>query len=212
MPTELILLSNIPGVGAEGDRVHVADGYARNYLLPRRLASPPQAADARRLEALRKIRAAREAEERSSAEELVRRLQSVVCTIEMPSAQKGKIFGGVTAAHITEKLAQQGFVVDRKQIKLERPIHSPGEFSLTVHPHHDVTATLKVVVTTAPAATDASKPSRPTSKKSHPPERGQRPAVTEPASKQGKSTPAPASGSTERKPARKTSSAAKKSS
>ena len=204
MSTEVILLSNIPGVGAEGDRVRVADGFARNYLFPRRLASLPEAASARHLETLRKIRTAREATERAGAEELARRLKALVCTIPMPSAQEGKIFGGVTAAQIVETLAKQGLVLDRKQIKMDRPLHSPGEFSVTVHPHPDVAATLKVVITATDVAVAATKSSRPSGKKVHRAEREQRPVAHASASVAEKPT--------DQKPAKKIHKTVKKSS
>ena len=204
MPTEVILLSNIPGLGAEGDRVRVADGYARNYLFPQRLASLPEAASARHLESLRQIRVSREVAERARAEELAHRLKGLVCTIPMPSAREGKIFGGVTAAHIAETLAKQGLVFDRKQIKMDRPIHSPGEFSVTVHPHPDVTATLKVVITPTDVSLAAPKPSRPSGKKVHRVEREQRPVPSSSASVAEK----PA----DREPAKKLHKTVKKSS
>ena len=147
MPQEVILLTNIQGLGAEGDRVSVADGYARNYLFPQRLASSPEAASAKRIEQLKKIRSEREAGERKNAESLAKRLANVTLNIAMPSAQAGKVFGGITAAQIAEQLTQQGFVVDKRQVKLERPIHTPGDHSVTVHPHADVNAIIKVVVT-----------------------------------------------------------------
>ncbi len=147
MAQDVILLTNIRGLGAEGDRVNVADGYARNFLIPRRLASAPEAASAKRIEQLKKIRAEREAVEKKGAEALAKRLNNVTLTIAMPSAQEGKIFGGITAAQIAEQLKQQGFALDKRQIKLERPIHTPGEHSVIVHPHADINATIQVVVT-----------------------------------------------------------------
>ena len=145
--TEVILLTKVHGLGAEGDRISVNAGYARNYLLPQRLAAMPQDASAKRLEQLGKVRAEREADDRKMAEDMAKKLRNVVLTVPMPSAQPGKIFGGVTTTQIAELLVPQGFTIDRKQIKLERPIHSPGEFSVNVHPHPDVTVAIKVIVT-----------------------------------------------------------------
>jgi large subunit ribosomal protein L9 len=143
---EVILLTNIQGIGAEGDRVTVSGGYARNYLLPRGMVSLPLAASAKRMEALKKIRVQREALERKDAEEMAKRMKSVVCNVTMSSAQEGKVFGGVTVSHLMELLEKQGFRVDRKQIKLENPIRSPGDFLIPIHLFTEVVAEIKVVV------------------------------------------------------------------
>lgn len=169
MPTEVILLHNIPGLGAEGDRVRVADGYARNFLFPARLASPPEAASARRLEALKRIRAGREATERKAAEDLAKKLKGLVLTLALPTAQEGKAFGSVTAADIAEEAVRRGLVVDRKQMELERPLHAAGEYTVKVHLHPEIVVPLKIVVTaeevSAATAGPAEKRERPGGKK-----------------------------------------------
>lgn len=149
MNTEVILTKNIPGLGAEGDKVAVARGYARNYLLPRGLATLATAASVRHIELLKKKRAEREAAEKTAAEEMAQRIGRLTCTLTVKTGQDGKMFGAVTAGDIAEYLAREQFAVERKQVALEKPIQVIGEHHVAIHLAHGVTAQLKVVVVPA---------------------------------------------------------------
>lgn len=145
--TEVILTSSIVGLGAESDQVKVAAGYARNYLLPQRLAIPVTAANKRRLEALRQRRAEREAHELNTMAELAKSLQKLVCVIKVKTGEDGKMFGAVTSGMITDELKTQFDVsLDKKKIHLEHPIRTLGEQEIELHLHPDVKGTLKVRV------------------------------------------------------------------
>lgn len=145
--TEVILTSNIVGLGAESDQVKVAAGYARNYLLPQGLAIPLTAANKRRLEALRQRRAEREAHEFNAMNELGKSLQKLICLIKVKTGDDGKMFGSVTSGTIADELKSQfDILLDKRKIHLELPIRGLGEHEVEMRLHHDVKATLKVVV------------------------------------------------------------------
>jgi len=145
--TEVILTSNIPGLGAESDQVKVAAGYARNYLFPQRLAIPLSAGNKKRLEALRRRRAEREAQEYNTMTELARSLQKLICVITVKTGEDGKMFGNVTSGTIADALKTQfDIALDRKKIHLEKPIHTLGEHEVEMRLHPEVRATLKIRV------------------------------------------------------------------
>lgn len=142
---QVILTSNIVGLGAESDQVTVAAGYARNYLLPRGLAIPLTAANKRRLEVLRQRRAEREAQEYNTMCELARSLAKLVCVITVKTGDDGKLFGSVTSGTIADALKTQFDVaLDKKQIHLEQPIKSLGEYEVELRLHPEVKGVLKV--------------------------------------------------------------------
>jgi large subunit ribosomal protein L9 len=151
--TEVILTSNLVGLGAESDQVKVAAGYARNYLFTHGLAIPVSAANKRRLESLRQRRAEREAHELNSMNELASSISKIVLKITVKTGADGKMFGAVTAGTIADELKHQCDVtLDRRKIHLEQPIRSLGEHEVELRLHADVKSTLKVrVETTAPA-------------------------------------------------------------
>ncbi len=158
MKTEVILTQNIVGLGGESDQVKVAAGYARNYLLPQRLAIPVTQGNKRRLEALRQRRAEREAHEFNTMTELAKGLSKLVCVLKVKAGEDGKMFGAVTAGMIADELKHQFDVsLEKKKIHLEHPIKTLGEYEIEMHLHADVKATLKVRVesTTPAAATSA---------------------------------------------------------
>ncbi len=145
--TEVILLKNIVGLGAESDQVKVAAGYARNYLFPQGLAIPLSAANKRRLEVLRQRRAEREAHELNTMTELAASIGKLVCKITVKTGEDGKMFGSVTAGTIADELKHQfAIALDRKKIHLESPIRTLGEHEVELRLHPDVTAHLKVLV------------------------------------------------------------------
>jgi large subunit ribosomal protein L9 len=145
--TEVILTSNIVGLGAESDHVKVAAGYARNYLLPQGLAIPLTAANKRRLESLRQRRAEREAHEFNTMNELGKSLQKLICLIKVKTGDDRKMFGSVTAGTIADELKSQfDLSLDKRKIHLEQPIRNLGEYEVEMRLHHEVKATLKVIV------------------------------------------------------------------
>ena len=145
--TEVILTSNIVGLGAESDHVKVAAGYARNYLLPHALAIPVTSANKRRLESLRQRRAEREASDLNTMTDLSKSLQKLVAIIKVKTGDDGKMFGTVTNGMIADELKHQFDVtLDKKKVHLELPIRTLGEHEVALHLHADVKATLKIRV------------------------------------------------------------------
>jgi len=143
--TEVILTSNIVGLGGESDQVKVAAGYARNYLLPQGLAIPLTAANKRRIEALRQRRAEREAHELNTMTELSKSLSKLICVLTVKTGEDGKMFGTVTSGMIADQLKTQFDVtLDKKKIHLEQPIRALGDHEIELRLHHDVVTTLKV--------------------------------------------------------------------
>lgn len=159
MKTEVILTSNIIGLGGESDQVKVAAGYARNYLFPQGLAIPVTQANKRRLEALKQRRAEREAHEFNTMTELAKGVTKLICVIKVKTGEDGKMFGTVTAGMIADELKHQfDITLDKRKIHLEHPIRAVGDHDVELRLHHDVNATLKVRVestTPLPAAAEA---------------------------------------------------------
>lgn len=148
--TEVILTSNIVGLGAESDQVKVAAGYARNYLFPQRLAIPLTQANKRRLEVLRQRRAERESHEFNSMSELAKSLAKLTCVVKVKTGEDGKMFGTVTAGMIADELKHQFDVtLDKRKIHLDHAIHVLGEYEVELRLHTDVKGTLKVLVESA---------------------------------------------------------------
>ena len=147
MKTEVILTANIVGLGAESDHVKVAAGYARNYLLPQRLAIPLTQGNKRQIEALKQRRAEREAHEFNSMSELAKGVAKLICIVQVKTGEDGKMFGSVTAGTIADHLKQQFEIsLEKRKIHLEHPIRTLGEHDVELRLHHEVTATLKVRV------------------------------------------------------------------
>ena len=143
---EVILREDVPNLGLRGEVVKVADGYGRNYLLPRKMAM--QATDANKA-VIQQMKAAaerRSASEKAQAEELVTRLDPVVLSFTRRAGEQGHLFGSVTSADIAAELATQGFEVDRRKIQLGEPLKSLGEFKVAIRLHRDVTARVTVKV------------------------------------------------------------------
>jgi large subunit ribosomal protein L9 len=149
---EVILKEPVDNLGNRGDVVKVAPGYARNYLLPRKLALAVTEGNKRQIEAERKRALAREAEERGGAEALAARLSHVEVVVARRVGEKDTLYGSVTSADIVEALGRQGFDLDRRKVQLADPIKSLGEFSVPVKLHRDVTAQVKVLVVKEEAA------------------------------------------------------------
>jgi large subunit ribosomal protein L9 len=144
---EVILRDHVDNVGKRGDVVKVADGFARNYLLPRKLALPATEANKQWIARERKMAEAREAEERVAAEAVADRLVALDLQIARKVGENDTLYGSVTNADIADLLKQKGFDVDRRKILLPDPIRSLGESHIPVKLHRDVTAQLKLTVT-----------------------------------------------------------------
>jgi large subunit ribosomal protein L9 len=143
---EIILKEPVDNLGSRGDVVKVADGYARNFLLPRNLALAVTPGNKRQIEAEKKRAAAREAEERTGAEALAARLAQAEVVVARRVGEKDVLYGSVTSGDIADALARLGFEVDKRKLQLAEPLKALGEFSVPVRLHRDVTAPVKVLV------------------------------------------------------------------
>jgi large subunit ribosomal protein L9 len=143
---EVILKEDVDKLGHRGDVVKVADGYGRNFLLPRKLAMQATEANKAVIEQMKNAAARRSATEKAQAEELVIKLEPVVLSFTRKSGEAGHLFGSVTSADIAAELATMGFEIDRRKIQLAESLKSVGEFTLAIKLHREVTAHIKVQV------------------------------------------------------------------
>jgi large subunit ribosomal protein L9 len=143
---EVILKEDVVNLGHRGDIVKVADGYGRNFLLPRKLAMQATQANKAVVEQMKTAAARRHATEKALAEQLVIKLEPVVLSFTRKSGEAGHLFGSVTSADIASGLEAKGFEVDRRKIQLDEPLRSLGEFSVAIKLHREVTAHVKVQV------------------------------------------------------------------
>ena len=143
---EVILREHVDNLGRRGDVGKVAAGYARNFLLPRKLALPVTEASRRQIERERDKAEARDAEERSGAEALAQRMGAVDISIARRVGENQTMYGSVTSADIAQALASKGFDVEKRKIQLADAIKSIGEHTVPVKIHRDVTADVKVKV------------------------------------------------------------------
>ena len=150
---EIILRKTVDNLGRRGEIVTVANGYARNYLLPRQFALPVTDANRRQVEREREAAEVREADDRKAAEVLADRVAAVECVIARRVGETDTLYGSVTSADLAEHLESQKFVIDKRKIQLEEPIKKLGEFTVSVALHRDVTAELKVKIVKADTTT-----------------------------------------------------------
>ena len=143
---EVILREHVDNLGRRGDVVKVAAGYARNYLLPRKLALAVTEANKRQIERERKNAEARELEEKSQAEAFARRLTETDISIARRVGENDTLYGSVTSADIAAALTAKGFEIDKRKIALPEPLKALGEFTVPVKIHREVTAQVKVNV------------------------------------------------------------------
>ena len=143
---EVILREHVDTLGRRGDVVKVASGYARNYLLPRKLALPVTEASKRQIEREREKAEARDAEERTAAEALAQRVSGFDISIARRVGENNTMYGSVTSADIAQALAAKGFAIDKRKITLPEAIKALGEHTVPVKVHRDVTAEVKVKV------------------------------------------------------------------
>ncbi|HET6843229.1 MAG TPA: 50S ribosomal protein L9 [Candidatus Angelobacter sp.] len=143
---EVILKEDVPKLGHRGEVVKVAEGYGRNYLLPRKLAIEATAGNKAVIEQMRQSAVRRSAVEKADAEALARQLEAVSLSFQRKAGEKDHLFGSVTSSDIGEALAQKGFNIDRRRIQLSDPLKSLGEFDVPVRLHRDVTSRVKIVI------------------------------------------------------------------
>jgi large subunit ribosomal protein L9 len=143
---EVILREDIDRLGNRGQVVKVADGYARNFLLPKRLAVAATEANRKIVEQERQAHLRREAKLKGEAEDLGKLLTGVSVTITQKAGENDQLFGSVTAKDVADALAAKNFTIDRRKVQLDEPIKQLGEYKVPVRLHKDVTAEVTVVV------------------------------------------------------------------
>ena len=143
---EVILKEDVAKLGHRGDVVKVAEGYGRNFLLPRKLAIEATHANKAVIEQMKQSAVRRSAVEKADSEALARQLDAVTLSFSRKAGEKEHLFGSVTSSDIAEALEQKGFNIDRRKIQLNEPLKSIGEFDVPVRLHRDVTSRVKVVV------------------------------------------------------------------
>ena len=157
--TEVLLVKPVEGLGGEGDQVKVRAGYARNFLLPRKIAVPLTGANRKHVDALKKRRAEREQTELSSAQEVAKKLEKTSLAFAVKTGEGGKMFGAITAQDIHDKLVASGLELDKKKIHLFTPVKALGKHTVKIKLHADVTVELPFDVVSEnpiePAATEA---------------------------------------------------------
>lgn len=143
---EVILRETIANVGRAGEVVHVKDGFARNYLLPRGLAYPATPGNKRRVDAEAKHRTVQLAGEKSEAEVVAARLGELQLSFAAKAGEGDKLFGSITSSDIAEQLASKGVAVDKRHIQLDEPIKLIGDYRVPVRLHPEVHADVRVTV------------------------------------------------------------------
>ena len=143
---EVILKEDVAKLGTRGDVVKVAEGYGRNFLLPRRLAIEATVGNKKVIEQMRAAAVRRSAKEKAQAEELAKQFDGVSVSFQRRSGEHDQLFGSVTSGDLSDALEKKGFNIDRRKIQLHEPLKTLGEFTVPVKLHKDVTAHLKVVV------------------------------------------------------------------
>ncbi|MBM3275946.1 MAG: 50S ribosomal protein L9 [Candidatus Sericytochromatia bacterium] len=143
---EVILREHVENLGRRGEIVKVADGYARNYLLPRKLALPATEGNRKHIERERKILETREAEEKSQAEAIAARLAAIDITLARRIGETEQLYGSVTAADIAEFLHGKGFEIDKRKLILPEPLKTVGEHTVSLKLHREVSVPLKIQI------------------------------------------------------------------
>jgi large subunit ribosomal protein L9 len=144
---QVILQEDVDKLGHRGQVLEVAEGYARNYLLPQRLALPVSQSNLKHLERVKASLAKREATERDGAQRQSDLLAAVTVALKRKAGENDQMFGSVTSGDISEALAAQGYSIDKRKIQLDQPIKALGEYQVPAKLHRDVTASVKVIVT-----------------------------------------------------------------
>jgi large subunit ribosomal protein L9 len=149
---EVLLLKNVPGVGSAGQVKKVNDGYARNYLLPRKLALPASGGVVKQAATIQAAAARREAKTLAETQELAKQLGQITLTFRAKAGEGDRLFGSITSGDIADALARDKHImVDRRKIELEMPLKELGERQIAIKLHPEVTAHVTVVVEREPA-------------------------------------------------------------
>jgi len=143
---KVILMEDIAKLGRRGEVREVAAGYARNYLLPRRLAVPATAANLRDIDRLKRDREQDEARQATQARALAARIEALALTVPMQASEEGRLYGSVAAHDVVEFLARHEIGVERRRVGLEEPIKALGEYTVPIRLSGGITASLKVTV------------------------------------------------------------------
>jgi large subunit ribosomal protein L9 len=143
---QIILQQDVEKLGTRGQVLEVKEGYARNYLLPRKLALEASPTNMKRLEKMRAVFAKHEATEKEAAEKLAEMLNGLSLTLSRKAGDNDQLFGSVTSADIADAIAAQGYTVDKRKIQLVDPVKLVGEYQVPVKLHREVTASVKLTV------------------------------------------------------------------
>lgn len=149
---QVILKETIEKLGKAGDVVKVAPGYARNYLIPKKLAVPATEGSLKLVRQMQESAARRDHKEKAAAETVAREVSRLTLELNRKAGEGGSLFGSVTSIDVAEMLAKHKIDVDKRKILLEDPIKSVGEFTVPIRLHRDVTAHVKVIVNPEPEA------------------------------------------------------------
>ncbi len=143
---EVILREDVNNLGQRGDTVKVAPGYARNFLLPQRLAVTANQANKKIVEQERQSHLRKEAKLAGEATELAKLMNGTVITIHQKAGENDQLFGSVTAKDVADQLEKKGYTIDRRKLQLDEPIKTLGEHKVNVRLHKDVNAEITVNV------------------------------------------------------------------
>lgn len=145
---KVILTQDVKGTGKKGDIINVAEGYGRNYLIPRGLAVEATSANLKELARQKESLERKRENEKKKALELAQQLEGLVLTVEVKAGEGGRLFGSINTKDISEALLnKKGLAVDKRKIELKSPIKELGEHPVNIKLHPELTATIKVIVT-----------------------------------------------------------------
>jgi large subunit ribosomal protein L9 len=144
--TKILLREDVDDLGARGEIVRVRAGYARNYLLPRKLAVEATAGNVKQIERERAVLLKKEASERATADAQAEQMHALVLHFERKSGEQGALYGSVTSMDIAEALKEKGYDVDRHRIHLREPLKRTGDFTVPIRLHREVTVDVQVKV------------------------------------------------------------------
>ena len=143
---KIVLREDVGNLGRRGDVVAVANGYARNYLLPKKISFPATEENLRRVAKARKVLELKRIQERDEAQRLAERLRGLSCTIVKKAGEEETLYGSVTSGEIAEALEKEGIVIDKRKIRMDEPIKTLGIYTIPVTIHSEVEAEVKVWV------------------------------------------------------------------
>ena len=143
---DVILREDIVNLGSRGEVVKVAPGYARNFLLPKKMAVAATAGNKKIVEQERQSHVRKEAKQKGEAEDLSKLMTGVSVTISQKAGDNDQLFGSVTSKDVADALAAKNFTIDKRKIQLDEPLKTLGEFKVPVRLHKDVTAEVTVIV------------------------------------------------------------------